>query len=217
VEILREFTFEAAHRLPNVPAGAQVRPAARPFLPGGESTFRASRTRPPGGCWTSAISPGAFQPLHDQARSPLTSTRWPAWTTRPARSWPRIWRRLAGALPLSAVVVRETCTCGCITAGEDGRPDADQEPGQPSPGERARSLSPAPPPGRSRRRYGTADLRQRMLSAEALQLPGFPCARLSRRFRHRVPAAADHEASARDGRQYQAAARATGGLTTAPP
>ena len=31
-----------------------------------------------------------------------------------------IWRRLAGTLPLSAVVVRETCTCGCIYRGEAG-------------------------------------------------------------------------------------------------
>jgi 6-pyruvoyltetrahydropterin/6-carboxytetrahydropterin synthase len=30
-----------------------------------------------------------------------------------------IWRRLTGQLPLSAVIVRETCTCGCVYRGED--------------------------------------------------------------------------------------------------
>ena len=34
MEIFREFTFEAAHRLPHVPDGPQVRTPARPLLPG---------------------------------------------------------------------------------------------------------------------------------------------------------------------------------------
>jgi len=29
-----------------------------------------------------------------------------------------IWQRLAGQLPLSAVVIRETCTSGCVYRGE---------------------------------------------------------------------------------------------------
>ena len=50
MEIFREFTFEAAHRLPNVPRRAQVRPPARPLLPGRGARPGRRRATTPAGC-----------------------------------------------------------------------------------------------------------------------------------------------------------------------
>ena len=62
----------------------------------------------------------AFAPLHDQLDhhylNEVDGLDNP--TSENLARW--IWGRLAGALPLSAVVVRETCTSGCIYRGEAG-------------------------------------------------------------------------------------------------
>ena len=134
MEIYREFTFEAAHRLPNVPAGHKC---AR--LHGHSYRVEIHVQGEPGETTGWVLDFGdisrAFQPLHDQLDhrylNEVAGLDNP--TSEVLARW--IWRRLAGALPLSAVVVRETCTCGCIYRGE-GEPGltADQAPGQPFPG-----------------------------------------------------------------------------------
>lgn len=118
MEIYREFTFEAAHRLPNVPAGHKC---AR--LHGHSYRVEIHVQGEPDETTGWVLDFGdisrAFQPLHDQLDhrylNEVAGLDNP--TSEVLAQW--IWRRLAGALPLSAVVVRETCTCGCIYRGED--------------------------------------------------------------------------------------------------
>jgi 6-pyruvoyltetrahydropterin/6-carboxytetrahydropterin synthase len=116
MEIFREFTFEAAHRLPNVPPGHKC---ARLH---GHSFRVAIHVAGPVGVesgWVMDFQElkDAFAPLNDcldhhylnevDGLSNPTSENLAQW----------IWERLAGTLPLSQVVVRETCTSGCIYRG----------------------------------------------------------------------------------------------------
>jgi 6-pyruvoyltetrahydropterin/6-carboxytetrahydropterin synthase len=117
VEIHKEFTIEAAHRLPNVPPGHKC---ARLH---GHSFRIELRVRGPldptlGWVMDFADIKAAFRPLYDQLdhhylndipglENP-TSERLAVW----------IWERLQPQLPaLSAVIVRETCTSGCEYRG----------------------------------------------------------------------------------------------------
>lgn len=118
MEIFKEFTFEAAHRLPNVPAGHKCsRLHGHSFRcevhVGGPVAVES------GWVMDFAEIKAAFEPLskmldHNylneiEGLSNPTSENLAQW----------IWVRLASALPgLSAVVVRETCTSGCIYRGE---------------------------------------------------------------------------------------------------
>jgi 6-pyruvoyltetrahydropterin/6-carboxytetrahydropterin synthase len=97
MEIFKEFTIEAAHRLPNLPAGHTV---------GWVIDFAEIKK--------------AFQPLHDELdHSYLNDIDGLANPTSENLSrW--IWKHLTPALPsLNRVIVRETCSSGCIYAGED--------------------------------------------------------------------------------------------------
>ena len=116
MELFREFTFEAAHRLINVPDehkcarlhGHSYRVEIRVTGPVDEHT---------GWVIDFAEIKDAFAPLHDQldhrylneveGLSNPTSENLARW----------IWDRLVGRLPLSEVVVRETCTSGCAYRG----------------------------------------------------------------------------------------------------
>jgi 6-pyruvoyltetrahydropterin/6-carboxytetrahydropterin synthase len=117
MEIFCEFTFEAAHRLPNVPAdhkcarlhGHSFRVAVHVEGPVGDES---------GWVCDFADLRAAFAPVHDaldhrylnevEGLGNPTSERLAEW----------IWARLAPALPgLSRVVVRETCTSGCVYTG----------------------------------------------------------------------------------------------------
>jgi 6-pyruvoyltetrahydropterin/6-carboxytetrahydropterin synthase len=119
MEIFKEFTFEAAHRLPHVPAGHKC---AR--LHG--HSFRAEiHVRGPvhpelGWVMDFAEVKLAFQPLHDQLDhaylNDIAGLENP--TSEVIARW--IWRRVAPSLQgLCRVVVRETCTSGCVYGGED--------------------------------------------------------------------------------------------------
>ena len=118
MEIWKEFTFEAAHRLPNVPDGHKC---AR--LHG--HSFRVAvhvdgPLREPE-AWVMDFGDlkAAWQPLHDaldhRYLNEISGLENP--TSEILAVW--IWDRLAPTLPgLSEIVVRETCTTGCRYKGE---------------------------------------------------------------------------------------------------
>lgn len=119
MDIFKQFRFEAAHRLPNVPPGHKcARLHGHSFLV--EVHVQGPVGERSGWVLDFADIAAAWQPLHavldhnylneveglDNPTSELLA-RW-------------IWRRLLPALPgLSQVVIRETCTSGCIYRGED--------------------------------------------------------------------------------------------------
>lgn len=118
MEIFREFTFEAAHRLPHVPEGHKC---ARLH---GHSYRVEVHVRGEVGADTGWVMDFgdlavAFQPLREQLDhhylNEVPGLENP--TSEILARW--IWDRLAGTLPLSAVQVRETCTSGCIYRGEN--------------------------------------------------------------------------------------------------
>ncbi|WP_024875947.1 6-carboxytetrahydropterin synthase QueD [Saccharomonospora piscinae] len=118
MEIFREFTFEAAHRLPHVPDGHKC---AR--LHG--HSFRVQvHVRGPvdaqhGWVMDFADIKAACQPLVDQLDhhylNEVPGLENP--TSEVLARW--IWQHLADTLPLSQVIVRETCNSGCVYRGEE--------------------------------------------------------------------------------------------------
>ena len=119
MEIFREFRFEAAHRLPNVESGHKC---ARLH---GHSYSVAIHVRGPvaersGWVMDFADIDTAFKPilgrLDHYYLNEIDGLENP--TSEVLARW--IWVRLRPSLPgLSKVVVRETCTSGCIYEGED--------------------------------------------------------------------------------------------------
>ena len=118
MEIFKEFHFEAAHRLPNVPEGHKC---AR--LHGHSFHVRISVAGDLGETtgWVIDFADvkTAFQPLHKQLDhnylNDIEGLSNP--TSEVIARW--IWERLEAKLPgLSAVRVRETCTCGATYRGE---------------------------------------------------------------------------------------------------
>jgi 6-pyruvoyltetrahydropterin/6-carboxytetrahydropterin synthase len=116
MEIFREFTFEAAHRLDGLPDGHKC---AR--LHGHSYRVEVRISGPvaaePGWVMDFADISAAFAPLKDQLDhrylNEVAGLGNP--TSENLAVW--IWDRLAGSLPLSEVVVRETCTSGCAYRG----------------------------------------------------------------------------------------------------
>jgi 6-pyruvoyltetrahydropterin/6-carboxytetrahydropterin synthase len=117
MEIFKEFIVEAAHRLPNVPAGHKC---AR--LHGHSFVIQIYCAGPIGADtgWVLDFADvkAAFQPLYDQLDhhylNEVAGLENP--TSENFAIW--IWERLAPRLPmLSKVVVRETCTSGCVYTG----------------------------------------------------------------------------------------------------
>ena len=117
-EIYKNFHFEAAHRLPNVPPGHKC---AR--LHGHSFQVRIHVRGETGTESGWVIDFGdikqAFAPLHDaldhRYLNDIPGLENP--TSEHVARW--IWERLQPALPqLSAVEIRETCTSGCLYRGE---------------------------------------------------------------------------------------------------
>ncbi|GAB3446516.1 6-carboxytetrahydropterin synthase QueD [Phycicoccus ginsengisoli] len=117
-EIFREFTFEAAHRLPNVPEGHKCarlhghsyRVALHVVGPVGQETG-----------WVQDFGDlkAAFKPLEDQLDhhylNEVDGLENP--TSEVLAKW--IWDKVTDDLPgLAEVWVRETCTSGTIYRGE---------------------------------------------------------------------------------------------------
>lgn len=117
MEIFREFTFEAAHRLTHLPDehkcsrlhGHSYRVQVRVAGPVGPET---------GWIMDFQEIKDAFAPLHNKLDhrylNEVEGLGNP--TSENLARW--IWDRLTGTLPLSEVVVRETCTSGCAYRGE---------------------------------------------------------------------------------------------------
>jgi 6-pyruvoyltetrahydropterin/6-carboxytetrahydropterin synthase len=118
MEIFKEFTFEAAHRLPNVPPGHKC---ARLH---GHSFYVVLHVAGPigeesGWVMDFADLKTAFAPLYDRLDhrylNEIEGLENP--TSENIARW--IWHHLKPDLPgLSQIVVRETCTSGCIYRGE---------------------------------------------------------------------------------------------------
>jgi 6-pyruvoyltetrahydropterin/6-carboxytetrahydropterin synthase len=117
VDIFRAFTFEAAHRLPNVPEGHKC---AR--LHGHSYRVEVHVAGPVAADsgWVMDFQEikDAFAPVHDQLDhrylNEVPGLDNP--TSEILARW--IWGRLAATLPLVQVVVQETCTSGCVYRGE---------------------------------------------------------------------------------------------------
>lgn len=119
MEIYKEFVFEAAHRLPNVPDGHKC---AR--LHGhswkGVIYVRGEIGQRSGWVMDFAEIKRAFRPIYEQLDhhylNDIDGLDNP--TSEVLAKW--IWDRLKPGLPgLSRVVINETCTTGCIYQGED--------------------------------------------------------------------------------------------------
>lgn len=118
MEIFKEFTFEAAHHLPNVPA---VHKCAR--LHGHSFAVRISVAGEVGSetGWVMDFSEigAAFGPVRKRLDhyylNEIEGLENP--TSENLARW--IWERLQPDLPqLSAVEIRETCTSGCTYRGD---------------------------------------------------------------------------------------------------
>ena len=122
MEIFKEFIFEAAHRLPNVPAGHKCSRLH------GHSWRGAIYVQGPVDPHTGWIMDFGeikerFQPIYEvldhHYLNDVPGLENP--TSEMVARW--IWRRLKPSLPaLAKVVVHETCTSGAIYQGEDEQP-----------------------------------------------------------------------------------------------
>lgn len=120
-EIFREFTFEAAHRLPNVAEGHKC---SRLHGHSYRIEVRVGGEVGEESGWVVDFADisAAFKPLHAQLDhyylNEVPGLENP--TSEVLARW--IWERLAPSLPgLSEVVVRETCTSGCSYRGVSER------------------------------------------------------------------------------------------------
>ncbi len=116
--LFKDFNFEAAHRLPNVPEGHKcARLHGHSFMVRIEVTGEVD----PYTGWVMDFSDikAAFKPILDSLDhyylNDIEGLENP--TSEVLAHW--IWQRLKPSLPLlSAIRVKETCTAGCIYRGE---------------------------------------------------------------------------------------------------
>ncbi|MFF4150130.1 6-carboxytetrahydropterin synthase QueD [Streptomyces sp. NPDC001651] len=118
MEIFREFTFEAAHRLPNVPEGHKC---SRLHGHSYKVIVHVEAPVDPETGWVMDFGDlkKAFKPLEARLDhyylNDIEGLENP--TSEVLARW--IWERLQPTLPaLSALTVRETCTSGCTYRGE---------------------------------------------------------------------------------------------------
>lgn len=119
MEIYKCFSFEAAHRLPNVPPEHKC---ARLHGHSFHVEIHVSGPIDPHVGWVMDFGDikKAFKPILDQLDhyylNDIEGLENP--TSEAVARW--IWKKLKPELPLlSAVKIRETCTSGCIYRGED--------------------------------------------------------------------------------------------------
>ncbi len=118
MEIFKEVRFEAAHRLPNVPEGHKcARLHGHSFIV--EIHVSGSIGKDSGWIMDFADIDSAFRPLYEQLDhnylNEIPGLENP--TSEILAKW--IWAGLHPSLPgLRKLVVRETCTSGCIYRGD---------------------------------------------------------------------------------------------------
>lgn len=118
MEIFKQFTIEAAHRLPNLPAEHKCS-----RLHGHSYRIEVHVTGPlvePQG-WVQdfgdigAVFRPVFEQLDHRYLNDIAGLENP--TSENLARW--VWARLKPALPgLSSIVIRETCTSGCVYRGD---------------------------------------------------------------------------------------------------
>jgi 6-pyruvoyltetrahydropterin/6-carboxytetrahydropterin synthase len=118
IEIFKEFSFEAAHKLPNVTAGHKCgRLHGHTFY--AKLYVKGVIDNQSGWVMDFADIKAVFKPIYDQLDhyylNDIKGLENP--TSENLAIW--IWNQLIPVLPnLSAVEIRETCTSGCIYRGE---------------------------------------------------------------------------------------------------
>jgi 6-pyruvoyltetrahydropterin/6-carboxytetrahydropterin synthase len=118
MEIFKEFTIEAAHRLPCVPVAHKC---SRLHGHSFKVEVHAAGAVDPDHGWIMDFADikEAFAAVHDQLDhhylNEIEGLENP--TSENLARW--IWLSLEARLPLSKVVVRETCTSGCVYQGEN--------------------------------------------------------------------------------------------------
>jgi len=118
MEIYKDFHFEAAHRLPNVPPGHKcARLHGHSFHV--RLTVAGDAPEPAGWVMDFGDIKAAFAPVIGQLDhyylNDIPGLENP--TSENIARW--IWQRVAGQLPgLQTVEIRETCTSGCIYRGD---------------------------------------------------------------------------------------------------
>ena len=119
MELIKKFSIEAAHRLPNVPSGHKcARLHGHSFQI--EIHIRGPVVEPAGWVMDFADLKAAFKPVHDQLDhnylNEIPGLENP--TSEHLARW--IWRALKPSMPLLCrIVVCETCNSGCSYTGED--------------------------------------------------------------------------------------------------
>ncbi|HTT07333.1 MAG TPA: 6-carboxytetrahydropterin synthase QueD [Gammaproteobacteria bacterium] len=118
MEIFKEFTIEAAHRLPNLPATHKChRLHGHSFRIG--VYVRGELNPTTGWVMDFADVSAAFRPLFEQLDhrylNEIEGLENP--TSENLAHW--VWQRLHPALPgLCRIVIHETCTAGCVYTGD---------------------------------------------------------------------------------------------------
>jgi len=119
MEIFKEFTFEAAHRLPHAPIEHKC---ARLHGHSFRVEIHVRGPVEPVTGWVQDFGEikQVFQPFYDQLDhhylNEIEGLANP--TSEHLARW--IWKRLSPMLPgLCRIIVRETCTAGCIYEGEE--------------------------------------------------------------------------------------------------
>ena len=119
MDIFKVFSIEAAHRLPNVPPEHKCgRLHGHSF--GVEVHVRGDIEPNTGWVLDFADVKTAFQPLFDQLDHHYLNEVEGLWnpTSENLARW--IWERLHPCLPqLHTVIVKETCTSGCVYRGDN--------------------------------------------------------------------------------------------------
>lgn len=119
MEIFKQFTFEAAHRLPNVPPGHKC---ARLHGHSYAVTIHVSGPIDAAAGWVMDFADigAAFKPLLEQLDHAYLNDieGLENSTCENLARW--IWQRLKPRVPgLSRLTIQETCTSGCVYQGED--------------------------------------------------------------------------------------------------
>lgn len=120
MDVFREFTFEAAHRLPHVPDGHKcARLHGHSYRI--EVHVRGDVDPVSGMVIDFADIKAAFRPLQDRLDhrylNEVAGLDNP--TSENLARW--IWKHLQGTIPLARIVVRETCTAGVIYHGDQSQ------------------------------------------------------------------------------------------------